>query len=56
MSEYAIRVKSVSKNFKIHHEKRDSVFESMTGFFQKQKHSEILQALDNPSQDIANCQ
>ena len=54
MSEYAIRVKSVSKNFKIHHEKRDSVFESMTGFFQKQKHSEILQALDNISFDVKN--
>ena len=52
MSEYAIRVKNVSKKFKIHHEKRDSIFESMTGFFEKKKHSEILQALDNISFDI----
>ena len=52
MSEYAIRVKNVSKKFKIHHEKRESIFESMTGFFEKKKHSEILQALDNISFDI----
>ena len=52
MSEYAIRVKNVSKKFNIHHEKRDSMFESMTGFFQRKKHSETLHALDNISFDV----
>ena len=52
MSEYAIRVKNVSKKFKIHHEKRDSVFESVSGVFQKKTHSEILQALDDISFDV----
>ena len=52
MPEYAIRVKNVSKKFRIHHEKRDSMFESMTGFFQRNKHSEILQSLDDISFDV----
>ena len=52
MSEYAIRVKNVSKKFKIHHEKRDSIFESVSGVFQKKTHSEILQALDDISFDV----
>ena len=52
MSEYAIRVKNVSKKFNIHHEKRDSMFESMTGFFQRKRHSETLHALDNISFDV----
>ena len=43
MSEYAVSVKHVSKKFKLHHEKRDSIFEAMTGFLQKKKNSEILQ-------------
>ena len=52
MSEYAIRVKNVSKKFKIYHEKRDSIFESVSGVFQKKTHSEILQALDDISFDV----
>ena len=52
MSEYALSVKNISKKFKIHHEERDSIFESMTGFFQKGKHSETLQALDSISFDV----
>ena len=52
MSEYAIRVKNVSKKFNIHHEKRDSMFESMSGFFQRKRHSETLHALDNISFDV----
>ena len=52
MSEYAVRVKNVSKKFKIHHEKRDTLFESVSGVFQKKSHSEILQALDDISFDV----
>jgi lipopolysaccharide transport system ATP-binding protein len=52
LSEYAIRVKNVSKKFNIHHEKRDSMFESMSGFFQRKRHSETLHALDNISFDV----
>ena len=52
MSEYAVSVKHVSKKFKIYHEKRDSIFEAMTGFLQKKKNSEILQALDDISFDV----
>ena len=52
MSEYAISVKNVSKSFKIHHEKTNSLFESMSGFVQKNKNSEILHALDNISFDV----
>ena len=52
MSEYALSVKNISKKFKIHHEERDSIFESMTGFFQKGKHSETLQALDDVSFNV----
>ena len=52
MSEYAIRVKNISKSFNIHHEKRDSVFESVAGFFQKGRNSEVLHALDNVSFDV----
>jgi len=37
MSEYAVSVKHVSKKFKLYHEKRDSIFEAMTGFLQKKK-------------------
>ena len=35
MSDYAISVKNVSKKFKLYHEKRDSIFEAATSFFQK---------------------
>ena len=52
MSEYAVSVKHVSKKFKLYHEKRDSIFEAMTGFLQKKKNSEILQALDDISFDV----
>ena len=35
MNDYAISVKNVSKKFTLHHEKRDSIFESATSLFQK---------------------
>ena len=52
MSEYAVSVKHVSKKFKLYHEKRDTIFEAATSFFQKKLHSEILQALDDISFDV----
>ena len=52
MNDYAISVKNVSKNFTLHHEKRDSIFESATSLFQKKRHSETLQALDNISFNV----
>ena len=52
MSDYAISVKNVSKKFKLYHEKRDSIFEAATSFFQKKRHYEILQALDNVSFNV----
>ena len=52
MSDYAVSVKNVSKKFKLFHEKRDSIYESATGFFQKKRYSEILQALDDVSFNV----
>ena len=52
MSDYAISVKHVSKKFKLFHEKRDSIYESAAGFFQKKRHSEILHALDDISFNV----
>ena len=52
MSDYAVSVKNISKKFKLYHEKRDSIFEAATSFFQKKRHSEILQALDDISFDV----
>ncbi len=52
MSEYAINVKHVSKKFRLFHEKRDSIYESATSFFQKKRHYEILLALDDISFNV----
>ena len=53
MVDYAISVKNVSKKFTLYHEKRDSIFESATSIFQKKRHSETLQALDNISFNVS---
>ena len=37
MNNYAISAKNVSKKFRLYHEKRDSIFEAATSFFQKKK-------------------
>ena len=49
MNEYAVEVKNVSKKFRIYHEKRDSVYETITGWFSKSKHYEELQVLKDVS-------
>lgn len=52
MSEYSLRIKNVSKNFRLYHEKRDSIYESISGWFNKKPHYEVLQALDNVTFDL----
>ena len=52
MNNYAISAKNVSKKFRLYHEKRDSIFEAATSFFQKKQHYEILQALDDISFNV----
>lgn len=45
--ESAIEVKNISKTFRIYHENRDSIYETITGFFNKKKYYEELSVLDN---------
>jgi len=45
----AIEVKNVSKNFRLYHEKRTSVYETIIGMFNKKKYYEELQVLKNIS-------
>ncbi|SHO42848.1 O-antigen export system ATP-binding protein RfbB (fragment) [Nitrosotalea sinensis] len=47
MSEISIEVKDVTKTFRIYHEKRNSVFEALVGWFNKKKYYEDLQILQN---------
>lgn len=48
-SDNAIEVKNVSKNFRLYHEKRTSVYETIIGMFNKKKYYEELQVLKNIS-------
>ncbi len=52
MSEIAIEVKNLRKSFRIYHERRDSVFEALSGFFSKRKYYEELVVLDDISFDV----
>jgi len=52
MSEIVINVKNVTKDFRIYHEKRNSVYEVITGYFNKRKYYERLRVLDNISFDV----
>ena len=47
MVENAVELDNVSKKFRIYHEKRNSVYESITGYFDKRKYYEELQVLKN---------
>lgn len=47
MSNIAVDVNNVSKTFRIYHEKRNSVYESISGWFSKKKYYEDLQILKN---------
>jgi len=50
--DYALKVKDVWKNFRIYHEKRNSVFESLTGWFSKKKYYEDLDVLKGISFEL----
>ena len=52
MSENAVEVKNISKTFRIFHEKRNSVYESITGWFSRKKYYEDLEVLKNISFSI----
>jgi len=52
MTEIAINVKNVTKDFRIYHEKRNSVYEAITGYFNKQKYYEKLCVLNDVSFDV----
>lgn len=47
MSDIAVEVNNVTKTFRIYHEKRNSIFEAMVGWFDKRKYYEDLQILQN---------
>lgn len=52
MDEIAIDVKHVSKKFRLYHEKRTSIYESIIGTFSRKKHYEQLIALDDISFNV----
>ena len=52
MSENSISVRNISKKFRLYHEKRTTVFESLVGSFNRKPHYEILQILNNISFDV----
>ena len=47
MSEIAVSVKNLSKKFRVFHERRDSIFESITGIINRKKFYEDLDVLDS---------
>jgi len=52
MSEYSIRVKNISKKFRLFHEKRTTIYESLIGSFNRKPHYETLQVFDNISFEV----
>jgi ABC-type polysaccharide/polyol phosphate transport system ATPase subunit len=52
MDEITISIKNVSKKFRLYHEKRNSIYEAISGFFSKKKYYEDLTVLDDISVDI----
>ena len=52
MDEISVYVKHVSKNFRMYHEKRTSIYEAITGYFSRKKHYEIIQALSDVTFDV----
>lgn len=52
MMENAISVKNLKKRFRLYHEKRDTVYEVIGGFFQRKRYYEDLVVLDDISFDI----
>ena len=52
MEEISVDVKHVSKKFRLYHENRTSVYESLVGTFSRKKHYEQLNALDDVTFDV----
>jgi lipopolysaccharide transport system ATP-binding protein len=52
MSENSISVKNVSKKFRLYHEKRTTLYESITGSVNRKPHYETLQVLDDVSFNV----
>jgi lipopolysaccharide transport system ATP-binding protein len=50
--ENLINVKNVSKKFRLYHEKRTTLYESITGSINRNPHYETLQVLDNVSFNV----
>ena len=51
-SENVLEVQNVSKKFRLYHEKRNSIFEQITSFFNKKQYYENLVVLDNVSFEV----
>lgn len=49
MMPYSIKIQNISKNFKIYHEKHDSVFEKLTSILHRKQNYENFQALTDVS-------
>ncbi len=52
MSEYSIKGKNISKKFRLYHEKRTTIYESIIGSINRKPHYEILQVLDDISFEV----
>lgn len=52
LEDTTVDVKNISKKFNIYHEKRTSIFEAVLGIFNRNKHYEVLQALDGVSFNV----
>jgi len=52
MDDLAIKVSNVTKTFRLYHEKRTTIYETMSGFFNKKKYFENLLVLDNISFEV----
>jgi len=52
MDDLAIKVSNVTKTFRLFHEKRNTVYETVSGFFNKKKYFETLLVLDNISFEV----
>ena len=52
MDEISVNIKHVSKKFRLYHENRTSIYESLLGYFSRKKHYETFQALDDITFDV----
>jgi len=52
LDEISVNIKHVSKKFRLYHENRTSIYESLLGYFSRKKHYETFQALDDITFDV----